>query len=312
MLDALLGPAAPHAYILRRDAIEMGVDDDALRRLVKAGIIRRVRQGVYVPCDVWRRLEARDRHALVCRAVLDQYGDHVVLSHASQAIMDGAPDWGLDLSAVHLTHLTGGGRRTAGIVHHGGKFRVSDLRREGGTWSTTPTRTVLDTCGTVSTEAGLVLANWFLNAGLTTPELLAQRYVEMQRWPQMIAVRLVLHLTDGRIGSVGESRFFYLVWRAGLPLPVPQWAVWDGGRLVGIVDFAWPELGVMAEFDGRIKYGRLLKPGQSTEDVLFAEKRREDELREITGFRMVRSVWSDLDRPEVLVSRLRRALFRAA
>lgn len=312
MLELLMGQAAPGGYLLRRDAIALGVDDDALRRLVKAGVICRIRQGAYAPCELWARLAPRDRHALLSRAVLDQYGDHVALSHASQAVIDGAPDWGLDLSAVHLTHLSGGGRRSAGVVHHSGELRVGDLRRDGASWSTVPTRTVLDTCGSTSTEAGLVLTNWYLHERLTTKALLVERYQEMQRWPRMIALHVVLHLADGRVESVGESRFFYLVWRAGLPLPVPQWQVWDGDRLVGTVDFAWPEHGVMAEFDGRIKYGRLLKPGQTAQDVVFAEKRREDELRELTGFRMIRPVWSDLDRASDTVSRLRRMLFHAA
>ncbi|MCD4525944.1 hypothetical protein [Nocardioides sp. cx-173] len=227
-------------------------------------------------------------------------------------MLDGAPDWGLDLSSVHLTHLVGGGRRSAGVVHHGGDLRVGDLRRDGGSWATTPTRTVLDTCSRIATEPGLVLTSWYLHQGLTTPELLMERYTEMQRWPHMIAVRLVVLLADGRLESVGESRFLYLLWRAGLPRPVLQWPVWDGDRLVGIVDFAWPEHGLMAEFDGFVKYGRLLKPGASAADVVFAEKQREDELRELTGFRMIRPVWSDLDRPAQTEARVRRLLVHAA
>jgi hypothetical protein len=312
MLDVLMDEASHNGYLLRRDAISLGIDDDALRRLVKAGVLCRIRQGAYAPANLWRSLDPRGRHVVLCRAVLDQYGDHVALSHSSQALIDGAPDWGLDLSAVHLTHLSGAGRRAAGIVHHRGEVRVGDLRRHGESWATAPTRTVLDACGLLTTQAGLVLTNWYLHAGFTSPELLAERYEEMQRWPHMLAVRLVLLLADGRIESVGESRFLYLLWRAGLPRPVLQWAVWDGDRLVGIVDFAWPEYGLMAEFDGQVKYGRLLAPGQTAQDVVFAEKRREDELREITGFRMIRPVWQDLDRPTDTANRLRRLLFRAA
>jgi hypothetical protein len=68
--------------------------------------------------------------------------------------------------------------------------------------------------------------------------------------------------------------------RAGLPPPVPQWEVTDdGGPLVGRVDFGWPELRTVGEFDGRQKYGRLLRDGQSAADAVYDEKLREDALR---------------------------------
>ena len=64
---------------------------------------------------------------------------------------------------------------------------------------------------------------------------------------------------------------------AGLPPPVLQWPVHGPqGRHVGTTDFGWPELGTVGEFDGLVKYGRLLRPGQSPGDAVVAEKRRED------------------------------------
>ncbi|MCW2852767.1 MAG: hypothetical protein JWM84_2431 [Nocardioides sp.] len=312
MLNELLGASGTQGFLLRRDALALGIDDNALARMVRLGELVRIRHGVYVARAEWGALSGPQRHRVQTRAVQALYRDHVAVSHTSQAIADGAPDWGHDLRAVHLTHLAGGGRRRAGIVHHEGSLRVPDLSRSGEGWHTTPTRTVLDCCNLLSTEAGLVLANWYLHEGLTTTEELEARYVELQRSPRMLAVRLVLRLADGRAESVGESRFLYLVWRAGLPRPVLQWDVWDGDFLVGTVDAVWPELGVMAEFDGKVKYGRLLKPGQSAADAVFAEKVREDRIRELTGFRMIRPIWSDLERPYLLVQRLRRIMARAA
>ena len=47
-------------------------------------------------------------------------------------------------------------------------------------------------------------------------------------------------------------------------------------RLVGRCDFGWPKVKVLGEFDGKKKYGELLRrPGQTAEDVLIDEKRRE-------------------------------------
>ncbi len=67
----------------------------------------------------------------------------------------------------------------------------------------------------------------------------------------------------------------------------------------------WPEHGLLGEFDGRVKYGRLLRPGEEPGDAVFREKRREDELRRLTGFAMVRLVWADLHRPRETAARIR-------
>ena len=47
------------------------------------------------------------------------------------------------------------------------------------------------------------------------------------------------------------------------------------------------------EFDGKVKYGRLLKVGETAGDVVYREKLREDALRDL-GWQMVRWTWSDL------------------
>jgi hypothetical protein len=112
-------------------------------------------------------------------------------------------------------------------------------------------------------------------------------------------------MADGRAESPGESRSRYLCWSQGLPAPELQFPVRDEhGELVGVTDFAWPDHGVLGEFDGRVKYGRLLKPGQEPGDVVFEEKVREDRLREVTGFTMGRLVWADLGRPVTTAARL--------
>ena len=84
------------------------------------------------------------------------------------------------------------------------------------------------------------------------------------------------------------------------------------GTVAGTSDWAWREYGLLGEFDGRIKYGRLLKPGESPGDAVFREKRREDELREMTGWPMFRLIWSDYDHPVATADRIRRLLHRAA
>jgi hypothetical protein len=63
------------------------------------------------------------------------------------------------------------------------------------------------------------------------------------------------------------------------------------------------------EFDGKVKYGRALRPGQDPGDAVFDEKRREDALRD-QGLQVVRWVWAELATFDVVAARLRRAFVR--
>jgi hypothetical protein len=45
--------------------------------------------------------------------------------------------------------------------------------------------------------------------------------------------------------------------------------------------------------------------------VVFAEKRREDELREVSGCAMLRLTWSDYERPRSIKARFEQLVRRA-
>lgn len=81
---------------------------------------------------------------------------------------------------------------------------------------------------------------------------------------------------------------------------------------MGVTDFAWPEHRLLGEFDGKVKYGRLLLPGEEPGDAVFREKEREDLLRLLTGWSMIRFTWVDLHHAERTAAAVRRQLWRAA
>jgi hypothetical protein len=78
---------------------------------------------------------------------------------------------------------------------------------------------------------------------------------------------------------------------------------------VAFADFAWPDHGVLGEFDGKGKYLRDLRPGEGPGEALFREKLREDRLRDL-GWVVVRLVWSDLFTPKPTLRRFWVALSR--
>jgi very-short-patch-repair endonuclease len=58
-------------------------------------------------------------------------------------------------------------------------------------------------------------------------------------------------------GSILETAFLRVIRGAGLPEPRKQWPVKRGGRVVAIVDFAYPEQRLAIEIDGhRFHSGR--------------------------------------------------------
>ena len=133
----------------------------------------------------------------------------------------------------------------------------------------------------------------------------------MEQWPGVRQARRVVDFLDGRTESAGESVCRVRIGELGLPSPIPQYEVYDAiGTMIARVDFGWPDRRTIGEFDGRVTYGALLRPGQRPEDVVHAEKLREDALRD-AGWQVVRWVWADLARPLVIQQRLVRAFARA-
>ncbi len=312
MMHPIQHAADPWGVVLRRDALACGLNDRVLHRLVRDGTLIRMRQGVYALRTSYLAADEKTRHLMLCRAVMRLYADHIVLSHGSAAIASGGPDYGLDLHNVHVTHLDGGGRNKARVVHHQGACRIGDLRRQGGYWITTPARTALDVAGIAGAEAGLVQANHFLHLELTTITELQSVAQAVEFWPRTLPHHLLLHLAEPKVESVGETRSMFLFSGQGLPSPEPQFEIRLPQGEVARVDFAWPELKVIVEFDGAEKYHRYRKAGETIEQMVMREKRREDLIREVTGWTLIRLTWRDLDFPVATAMRIRRAMANTA
>jgi hypothetical protein len=273
--------------ILHRRTLRLeGFGDDEVRRLLRAGRLTAVRRGSYVLGTQPEQREAR--HALRVRAQLAHLADGAVVSHASAAVLHGLPTWGMRLDRVHVTRARRSGGRAGRQVHvHTAPLAPDDIDVVDGIPITSVARTVVDLARTLPFEAAVAVADAALHALITEPERLAGLQAALVSilarstgWRGSPAARRVLAFADARSGSVGESRSRVAIHRAGLPAPVLQWEViGSAGQWIGRVDFGWPKQRTVGEFDGKEKYGRLLKPGQSPADAVYWEKRREDALR---------------------------------
>ena len=312
-LDPFRAVTAQHGVVLRREALTFGWDDRDLRRAWRSGILHKVRHGCYVPGDVWSSLDDHGRHLVLAKAVLRCGEAPAVFSHTTAAVAHDMDLWDVDLGQAHLTPLNGlAGRRSADRVAHEGVVDAAEATTVQGLPVVLPVRAALETASLTGVEQGLVVLDSGLRKGLFDSAELTAAYEAMSRWPSMRQVRLAVSLSDGRSASVGESRSRYLFWTQGLPPPELQYEVRRDGRVLGITDFAWPELGLLGEFDGKVKYGKYLRPGERPEDALMREKRREDTIRMVTGFRFIRIVWVDLSRPMATAGQIRRLMHAAA
>ena len=302
---------------LRRDLIDLNWSDRAIARMVSSGQWVRIRHGAYCDAFEWRHLDAPGRHLVTTRAVLKQAKTELAVSHVSALPWYDAPLWNLDLDDVNVTRTDGRiGRHEAGVHQHCGQLIDTDTVDHGGVVVTSPTRTLLEVTTQAGVEESLVVANHLLHANLTTLEQVESRYRDhtcsMNHWPRTLATDLVVLLARPKVESVGESRTFFLLWSQHLPLPEVQYDITDEhGRVIHTVDFAWPELGVFLELDGKVKYEKYLRPGQRASDVVVREKRREERICRLTGWRCIRLIWADLQRPRQTADQIRLFLYAA-
>lgn len=285
----------PGRVFLRREAIAEGRSEGEVARLIRRGEWVRVRWGGYCTREVWLAADERGRHLLEAAAVVRALDGPPVLSHASAAAAWGLPLWGQNLDDVHVTRTDGrSARHRAGVVHHAGALLPDEVVERAGFLVTTPTRTLLDAAAHCEVEAGVALADAALHAELTTADELLRALDGRRDWPGAAQAARVVSLADGRSESVGESRLRIACMGFGWPTIEPQ-RCFDTRLGRAYVDLWIEEWRIALEFDGRVKYRmeQAARQGRPVEDVLWAEKRREDALRAL-GITVVRVVWADL------------------
>ncbi len=298
--------------ILRSAALDAGGTDDELARLRRVGMLRSLQRGAYVPSVALDSLDQQERHRLKTRATLAGLRRPAVISHASAAILHGIPLWSVPLGQVHVTRCPpASSDRSARLRVHVARLSDDEICEIDGQSVTTVPRTLLDLGRSVSFESAIVAADFALHTRMTTGSALLAIARETAGIPGSLEASRMVAFADGASESVGESRSRIALARLGLTPPTLQMEIAnEAGQQVAICDFGWRDDSVVGEFDGKIKYGRLLKSGQTPGDAVFAEKRREDAIRD-QGWEVVRWVWADLASPGVIAQRIARARNRA-
>ncbi len=290
----------------RADALAHGFSDGELARMVRRGELRRVQRGSYLPPG-----SALTGHRATVLATVAELRRPAVVSHLSAAVLHGFPLWGVTARRVHLIRTPPAAGSGSPRVHlHVARLPEEQLTLVDGVLATDVTRTVVDLARTLPFESAVVAADAAIASGRTSAGPLEACLHEMGTVPGSRRASRVLAFADGDSESVGESRSRVLLHRLGLPAPALQFSVRrSDGSVVGRCDFGWEDLRTLGEFDGRVKYGVNAPSGRTPADVVFVEKVREDERRDL-GWQMARWTWADLSTPTTVKDRLRRAFAR--
>lgn len=282
----------PPAFISYRALLSDGLTSSEIQAMRRDGSLRRVRRGSYLSHpDAAATPEAEHRELAL--ATWTGLAAGSVLSHLSAAIVHGLPVIGRPPSRVSVTRTTGGHGRADTLLH----LRVCPLPPDevierDGVMVTSLARTVADVTRTSSLDQAVAVADAALRAGLERGDL-ERSLGRCDRRPGIAQARRVAAFADPGADGPGESVSRVRMRQAGLPSPVLQWRIGYSDGHETFSDFAWPELRTLGEFDGKVKYGRLVKPDQSPTDVVMAEKRRENRIRR-QGWWLVRWGWDDL------------------
>lgn len=284
-----------------------------IRDQVRAGALHRLARGRYSDRDP-RLLTEDERHLQLLAALRPGLADRSVFSHATAGVLHGLWLPASELTRVHVTrpgtHRSVGRRVQIHSFPDAGELTTINQDDGEPIEATDLLTTTLALVSTLAMPAAVAVADSALRAGLDREAALDA----VARWkprPGGRRARIALKFANRLSESAGESRSRWLMHELGLPAPILQHEFTnEDGEWIGRTDFWWPEQGVIGEFDGRVKYGRLLKPGQRIEDVIEAERERERALQNL-GHWVVRWVWRSLDAPAEFAKPLTRALARA-
>jgi len=293
-----------------------GVSDEMIRTQLRSGRLLRVRQGIYLARDAWPD-SAAGQHVMLARAE-QAANPAAVISHGSAALVWGLSTPGLTpwhASKPSVTLSAEGAHGWSGTAdRHVSRLSPADVARDDEGYAVTSVaRTAVDLAGPLDLPGALAIldhaARLLIHCYVTTTrrtDYSSPRLVTAARETLVAAAgrhRSRLHTTLELVVPARESPAESLtaghLQLAGLPTPLFQAPIdTPNGRLYP--DFLWPDLMLIGECDGAIKY--------TDPQTIVAEKEREQLLRDL-GYRIVRWLAKEImTRPDIVLARIERAL----
>lgn len=240
--------SAAHGVVSRQELLTNGVSDKEIRRRRESGVLVAVHPGVYRHAAVPATNDGR----LLAAALAA--GQGAVGSRRSAAVMHGLR--GVRWSRPEITSPHEDLPRLVGVMSHRTRqLDTADVTTVRGVPVTTIPRTLLDLGAALPFEVVEQAAQDAIIRNLTTaPQLIAllERVGRRGRNGTAVLRAIVAQsLPDERLQSELERRLHVLIQRAALPAPVLQHPVPRPNGEPFLLDFAWPDLMIAVEADGR-------------------------------------------------------------
>ncbi|GAB3281654.1 hypothetical protein GCM10027449_22890 [Sinomonas notoginsengisoli] len=310
-LRTLVKDRWPASHIATTDALATaGITDRVLTAAVRIRVIHRIRRGAYVPSSVWSAASPWERDLLRIEAHAASRSTPAIYSHMTAARLLGCAVWDVG-SQVHVTvsYASSSGSHGSDVAPHrqplGEEDVVSVIRNGRRLCLTSAARTIADCARVLDLERAAVIGDSGLRLGVSIADIAAAaERSRISRGARRVA--RLLGVIDRRSESAGETRTRLALVAAGIPAPELQFEVVTQEGIFR-ADFAWPELRVILEFDGAVKYFDY----SPTREVLLAERRRENALAAM-GWVVVRIHWADLEAPEAIGAKVHAAFARSA
>lgn len=274
-------------FLIRRRELEyLGNPDAAVRRALSRGSLVRIAAGTYVDAARWDTLEPGEQHRARVIATAGRMRSAPVFSHFAAAAIWGIRILGSWPTVVDVTlERASGGRSDGALRRHCTGLTGVDVLEKDGLLVTSPAQTVVDLARILPFADAVVaydsaLAERFRPAPLATRhdiDRLVDAVAGRRGYPAAVAAAT---FSTDQSDSPEESHSRVQLYLLGFPTPHLQhrFHLPSGGHAE--VDFFWDEFRHVGECDGRSKYRdpQLLR-GRSAEQVFFAEKDRENDIR---------------------------------
>lgn len=279
----------------------------------------RIQPGAYVERAAFDALRPADRHLMgVVAAIGRSRGRAGVVSHLSASVLHGLPHYQfrprpISVTVPDATHPPS----RAGLRRHTDELRKEDVVEIHGIRCTSLERTVFDVARTEPFETSLPCADAALRRDVMNGrefdasaqdlwrEVLSRRAERASGRRGVRRASWIGAFADGRAELPGDSVSRLQLHRLGFRDFDLQVAVEGPLGRDYFVDIGLPGAKTFWEFDGEGKYrDHALRNGRSLEDVLLAEKRREDWIRGRTKWGLCRGGFADIASPEKLAARL--------
>lgn len=199
-------------------------------------------------------------------------------------------------------------RSRLAVLHRSRRLDGRDVTVVDGLSVTTPERTIIDLAGVLSSSRLARVLDGALADRIVSLPRLRSAFSRLGGRGRKGTRNLRSLLAARSAGTVAleselERRFEALVLGAGLPQPRRQVEVSRHGARVGRVDFAWPDVGVLVEVDGRRGHQQL---------VDFERDRRRDADAIRAGWFPLRFTWQQVvSDPDSVVDAVSSALQRS-